>query len=83
MNTFTKLTAAALLLSTSISAQANSITLDLYSEVSEQITSIISTQIEEAKSATLRSVTDALNSELKKQNNNLNTAPINKEEDND
>ncbi|TMP41695.1 hypothetical protein CWB96_22395 [Pseudoalteromonas citrea] len=70
MTIFTKLTITTLFLGVSISAQANTLTSDLYNEVSSQINSIISTQIEEVKSATVRSMVAKLNEESEKQNTN-------------
>ena len=69
MTIFSKLTITAILLSASLSTQANTLTSELYNEVSSQINSIISTQIEEVKSATLRSVVASLSEESEKQSN--------------
>ncbi|TMO65213.1 hypothetical protein [Pseudoalteromonas aurantia] len=68
MTIFTKITITTLFLGASISAQANTLTSELYNEVSSQINSIISTQIEEVKSATVRSMIAKLHEESEKQN---------------
>lgn len=83
MTYLTKLATISFALGTTLSVNANSISTDLYDEISNQVTKIISIQMEEAKSATLRSITNTLNAEFEKNVEQSKTQQQSKDEKND